>query len=695
MRYYSILLFLLLPLTAFAQDFQFQLDPDAFPVTINNWQPFQPWAGGMDYSTPELCDLDNDGDLDFFCGDYCGYVKYFKNIGTTTHPNFIFITDFLDSLHSAGLPEHGYSHVDFADIDGDGDKDALVSYSRVLLFHNIGTSMQPLFSINPDTLHDTNGNQIISMHATLVDINNDGKVDLFAGHYNGYIQYYQNVGTSANYSFQLISSNWLNTIVSGEYADPCFADLDSDGDLDLLVGTGDGTIYYYRNDGTPQNPQMTYVTNNYFSIDVGADASPELADIDGDGDLDLFVGRSHWTAGGGPGDVYFYLNVGTAQIPIFHLVTTNYLTWNCGIMAKPSLIDIDDDGDLDLISSTDFYLTLYRNQGTLANPHFVWETDNFCNISTPGACEPWFADMDADGDYDLFIGPGAIPGPPGLYFFRNQGSPQTPNFVLESTNLVPGYFTQGSVCLNPCTADIDADGDQDLFVKDNLGCCYFFRNVGTPTNFQFQYVTSNWQNFTGPYYYMNFYDIDGDGDLDLFKYHEVTIYYPWDKNLRFYRNIGTPQNANMRFEIGDMFPELMIWSACPYVIDMDQDGDGDLFVGDQWGGIRYFKNVTGDTTAVLHPDKVPIPPPRRTILSVSNNPSNPVSLISFSLPSPQEVSLSVYNILGSKVATLVSGKQSAGDHTVSWNATGNASGVYLVQLLTPQEAVTRKVVVVK
>ncbi|MCX6640253.1 MAG: T9SS type A sorting domain-containing protein [bacterium] len=59
------------------------------------------------------------------------------------------------------------------------------------------------------------------------------------------------------------------------------------------------------------------------------------------------------------------------------------------------------------------------------------------------------------------------------------------------------------------------------------------------------------------------------------------------------------------------------------------------------------------------------------------------------------MSLEVYNILGSKVATLVSGKQSAGDHTVSWNATGNASGVYLVRLETVEEAVTRKVVVVK
>ncbi|MCX6640311.1 MAG: FG-GAP-like repeat-containing protein [bacterium] len=685
----SLLIILSFPLLLCAQGFEFELDPDAFPVTIYNWQPYQPWAGGMDNSKPELCDLDNDGDLDFFTGGTFLYnIGYFKNIGSANNPEFQYITYQVDSLYP-------FMDVDFADMNNDGIKDAVLGG---FCYFNFGTTSQFNFCGDPDTLFDTAGNRLLCPCSAVVDIDLDGDYDIFAGQTNGYVRYYRNIGTSTNYQFQLISSNWLNSTVSSGYTDPTFADLDSDGDLDLLIGKGDGKIYYYRNDGTPQNPQMTLVTNNYFGIDVGESASPELADIDGDGDLDLFVGRSHWADGQvSSGDVYFYQNVGTAQVPNFRFVTNCYLTWNCGDMARPRLIDIDADGDPDLFSARGYQIILYRNQGTLANPHFVWETDNFANITTPGACLPWFCDIDADGDYDLFIGTGAIPGPPGLYFYRNRGTPQEPNYILESTNLVPGVFSQSSVVLNPCTADIDADGDLDLFVRDNMGYCYFFRNIGLSTHFQFQYVTSDWQNLSDPLgaQTMCFYDIDGDSDLDLFVNHETIYSQPWGKNLRFYRNIGTPQNASMQLEIEDVFPELMIWSSAPYLIDMDQDGDGDLFVGDMWGGIRYFKNVTGDTTAVLHPDKVPIPPPRRTILSVNNNSNNPISQISFSLPSPQEVSLEVYNILGSKVTTLVSGKQSAGDHTVSWNATGNASGVYLVRLATSGEEVTRKVVVVK
>ncbi|MCX6640521.1 MAG: FG-GAP-like repeat-containing protein [bacterium] len=685
---YSIILFLLLPLTAFAQDFQFQLDPDAFPVTINNWQPYQPWAGGMDNSKPELCDLDNDGDLDFFIGGTSYFnIGYFKNIGSANNPEFQYITYQVDSLYP-------FMDVDFADMNNDGKKDAVLGG---FCYFNLGTTSQFNFCGDPDTLFDTAGNRLLCPCSAVVDIDLDGDYDIFAGQTNGYVRYYRNIGTSTNYSFQLISSNWLNTIVSGEYADPCFADLDSDGDLDLLVGTGDGTIYYYRNDGTPQLPQMTYVTDHYFGIDVGADASPELADIDGDGDLDLFVGRSHWANGAvSSGDVYFYLNTGTAQIPNFHLVTTNYLTWNCGDINKPVLVDIDADGDPDLFGTRGYELVLYRNQGTLANPHFVWETDNFANINTLGACNPWFCDIDADGDYDLFVGPGAIPGPPGLYFFRNQGTPQISNFVLESTNLVPGHFTQGSVCLNPCTADIDADGDQDLFVRDNEGYCYFFRNVGTPTNFQFQFVSNNWQNLYDPLgaQAMCFYDIDGDGDLDLFVSHHAFYNQPWDAGLRFYRNIGTPQNANLVLESEDIFPEFLIASTAPYLLDMDQDGDGDLFVGDHFGGLRYFKNVTGDTTAVLQPTKMR-PRPNRATLTIGPNPSNPITAISYQLSAVSLVNLSVYDIAGRKVAQLVNGRQNPGDYSISWNATGNASGVYLVRLTTPGEEVTQKVVVLK
>jgi hypothetical protein len=494
-----------------------------------------------------------------------------------------------------------------------------------------------------------------------------------------------------------MDSNWFNTYVNAGYNDPCFGDLDTDSDLDLLIGTGEGTVYYYRNDGDSANAQMTYVTNNYLGIAVVEDASPELADIDGDGDLDLFVGRSPAGFGTNLGDVYFYENLGAPQAPDFQFVTTDYLTLDVGLISLPRLVDIDADGDPDLFSSMGVQLGLFRNQGTLQEPQFVYETDNFGNITVYTALLRWFCDVDADGDYDLFIGPGAIPGPPGLYLFLNQGTPQIPNFVLYSNDLVPGVFSQTSVVLSPTTMDIDADGDQDLFVSDDDAFYYFFENVGSPTHFQYQYITSTWQNINDPlggHRYPCFYDIDADGDQDLFISSESYYYQPWDKNLMFYSNVGTAQNAQMVLENEDLFPELMIWHAAPFLLDMDQDGDGDMFVGDIWGGIRYFKNVTGDTTQVA-PPPVERHPQAGLQISLGPNPANPNTVISFNLPFAQKIDLAVYNLLGARVTTLASGLKSPGSYVIPWDATANASGIYIIRLETPQESLSEKLTIVK
>ena len=690
------MILILLPALLWAQEFEFELQPGAFQVEINGWQPYQPWAGGMDGATPHLSDLDADGDLDFFCGDERGYINFYQNIGLTSTPVFQYVTCLLDSLQAPGaIQSWGYSDINFVDLDSDGDKDAVLGSGYTLIYSNIGSVYQPIFDNEPDTLRETNGEYVLGPRIAMADLDYDGDYDLYAGQVYGNIRFYENIGSSSQFTFTLASSNWFNIQVVDGYTKPCFGDLDSDADLDLLVGTGAGTIYYYRNDGDSANPQMTYVTDNYFNIDVEEDASPELADIDGDGDLDLFVGRSPFIGQSvTQGNIFFYENVGTPQVPDFQFITSNYLIWDCGFSSTPRLVDIDADGDPDLFSHIGDRMLLYRNQGSLEQPFFVYESDQFGGIQVFDLM-PWFCDIDADGDYDLFAGESAIPGPPGLHLFINRGTPQQPDFVLYSDDLIPGVFSQSSVILSPILADIDADGDYDLFVSDDDPNFYFFKNVGSPTNFQFQLESSQWQGISIWDYSHNygcFHDVDSDGDLDLFIDIEAHFTQPWEDNLLFYRNVGTPQSANMVLENEDLFPELMIWNAAPYLLDIDQDDDGDLFVGDQWGGIRFFRNVTGEPPAV---PPVMRHPQAGLELSLGPNPANPVTWISFSLPAPQEATLAIYNILGCKVTTLASGLQPAGIHSYLWNASQNASGVYIVRLEMAKYTSSQRVTVVK
>jgi len=688
---YAILLMTLTPAILIAQELQFEIQPEAFPVEIDSWQPFCPWSGGIDNTTPEFCDIDADGDLDYFSGSSQNLFWFFKNTGTATFPDFNYVSAFFDSIYPICPGSASESDIDFCDIDADGDQDALLCNGCIGVSINQGTSWLWNFSSPPDTLFDVYGAYLWATNMAAADIDADGDFDLFGGtYYSGELRFFNNIGTPEQYEYMLITESWQGVQALEGKADPCFADLDADGDLDLLVGTGEGTVYYYRNDGDSANPQMTYVTDNYFNIDVGEDASPELADIDGDGDLDLFVGREPPGFVETMGDVFFYQNTGTPHSPNFQLITSNYLAVDIGKFCKPRLIDIDADGDPDLLSSISLQLVLFRDQGIGQSPLFVYETDNFAGITTPGALVPWFCDVDADSDYDLFVGPGAIPGPPGLYLFLNQGTPQTPNYVLYSSDLVPDVFTQSSVVLSPSTTDIDADGDHDLFVSDDNGLFYYFQNIGTPAQFQFNFVTSNWQNIADPWLgghrLFCFYDIDTDNDPDLF-------ISSWENpGLMFYRNVGSPQVPNLQLESEHLLPDYMIWQAAPFLTDMDQDGDGDMFVGDTWGGIRYFKNVTGEPPGVMPKVTAPY---RGPVLTLGPNPANPSTWISFTLTAPQEATLAVYNILGARVITLTSGPQKPGEHTYYWNASQNASGVYIIRLEMSKYWSAEKITVVK
>jgi len=83
---------------------------------------------------------------------------------------------------------------------------------------------------------------------------------------------------------------------AGSYSNPELVDIDDDGDLDLFIGEYYGQIYFYRNDGDSSTPVWTsvgFITDSAgTTIDAGSCSSPDFADIDGDGDLDIFIGES-------------------------------------------------------------------------------------------------------------------------------------------------------------------------------------------------------------------------------------------------------------------------------------------------------------------------------------------------------------------------------------------------------------------
>ena len=273
--------------------------------------------------------------------------------------------------------------------------------------------------------------------------------------------------------FTLTTLNPFGLEDVGFYANPIFADIDGDGDLDTFVGEYDGGMVFFRNNGTRNMPEFGFPISNPFGLGIVREyAHPSLVDIDGDGDLDLFIGRGGYYHAG---EKFFFENTGTSAIPEFAAPIINPFGLDYdGYRASPTFVDIDDDGDQDaFVGEANGNTLFFRNTGTANNPVFAAASTNpFGLIDVGYNANPAFVDIDGDGDQDAFVGK----EDGSTLFFRNTGTVNNPVFSAAGTN--PFGLIDIGLESSPSFADIDNDGDQDAFVGERGGNIIFFVNNG-------------------------------------------------------------------------------------------------------------------------------------------------------------------------------------------------------------------------
>ncbi|MBM2840421.1 MAG: type sorting protein, partial [Bacteroidetes bacterium] len=468
-------------------------------------------------------------------------------------------------------------------------------------------------------------------------------------------------------------------------------DVDGNRTLDMLYGDlFDPGLCFYRNVGTEFNPIMDSITCRFPSNDPILTAGfnqPSLADIDGDRDLDLFV--SVLPPLRQVDNFWFYRNIGDSANFNLTLVTRNYLsTLDFGIEATPTFIDIDNDGDRDMFVGDLFgRVAFLLNIGTATSPSFDLVDSSFIGTTPFVALTPRFADIDADGDFDMFVG--HFDG--NIMFYRNTGSQFNPLFQRQLSQFDSVNVGTQSYSV-PAFFDIDNDGDLDLFVGKQDGRIAYFRNIGTSQSPRFSLVTSSFQNInlvenSKP----QFVDADNDGDQDL-------LIGASDGKLYFYRNDGPVENPVFTFVTNSFGLIDEIRTSCPALVDIDNDGDKDLFVGGQRGGIDLYRNMFPTSVRELSTAENP-----RTHQLFQNypNPFNPSTTIRFSISFQEgsreksHVSLVVFDLLGREVASLINEELGRGVYEVGLDATHLSGGIYFYQLQVDGYSETRRVVVLK
>jgi hypothetical protein len=510
------------------------------------------WQHAPDYETAfpamqswfALADYDNDGLTDLFTPTDLG-IGVFRHVRVNGRPTWQVVVNPLTVIGISGTYPVYVAASDVpavVDYDADGDVDILAfdgSGNRVVYLKNVATETKnpsrlafkqmgecwgnfrkeycndvtfdldcaATFGQRPGSGAARAGHTGNSL--TVLDTDGDGRTDVLYGFVScTNLTRLRNVGPNSEYA-RFVSADTLfparNPIDMSIFPAGFVVDADRDGLADLLAspniqsndaaGSTDfaASNWFYRNTGTARQPDFRLVQTNFLQddmLDLGEDAAPALADLDGDGDLDLLVGsRGQNTSFGLRATLQLYTNNGTPSQANFVLTNPNYLDLPVELMASnivPAFADVDNNGTPDLVltlttPATGPQIRLLLNTAPSANTFARYSFANARPITLADPLRlgdrPTVTDIDRDGLPDLLIG--NVSG--GISYYRNTGTATNPTYTRQTRTFGGLTNSAASQYLSIAVADLNGDRTAELLTATRDGAVRLYALPSQPT----------------------------------------------------------------------------------------------------------------------------------------------------------------------------------------------------------------------